>query len=346
MRDRHAAAFLALAEEAGPHLTGMEARTRLDLVEREQDNLRAALDHATGRDDPDTAMRIATAIWRFWQIRGHLHEAEARFARILAMPGAGEVSAKVHARALGAAGGIAYWRADYPAMRSSYLAAVAEAERCGDPKTIADALYDLGFAPTDQPARGFSMYAQGVEQFNQALAIYRDLGDQGGAARSAWALGLGEMYAGDYAPGRVHMTEALDLARAVGDRFYEAWSLWQIALFALIDRDLPVARARLREALDAFVAMGDRTGPMLVIFGFGLVARREERRLRYWTLRGAADRQRTETGAELLAQTIPALDWDYDEQPASLEESAAHALGLGMDRDAALTFALGEADTV
>ena len=64
------------------------------------------------------------------------------------------------------------------------------------------------------------------------------------------------------------------------------------------------------------------------------------------TLRGAADRQRTETGADLVLQTIPALDWDHDEQPASPEESAAHAAGLAMDRAAATAFALGDADRV
>lgn len=344
--DRHAASFMTFAEQAAPHLTSADARAWLDGMEREHDNLRAAIDHAVARGDAATAMRIVTAMWRFWQIRGHLHEAEARFARVLVLPGATEVSAMLRARTLGAAGGIAYWRADYPAMRASYLAAAAEAERCGDPRTIADALYDLGFAPTDEPARGFSMYAQGVEQFNRALAIYRDLGDQGGAARSAWALGLGELYAGDYGPGRTHTMEALDQARAVGDRFHEAWSLWQIALFALIDRDLPTAHVRLREALDAFVSMGDRTGPMLVIFGFALVARLEDRRLRYWALRGAADRLRTETGADLVAQTIPALGWDYDERPASPEESAAHAAGLAMDRVAATAFALRDTDAV
>ena len=76
--------MLDLAEQAAPHLSGADQRTWLDRLERDHDNLRAALDWATARPDPEVAARLAFALWRFWQQRGYLNEARARFEAMAA----------------------------------------------------------------------------------------------------------------------------------------------------------------------------------------------------------------------------------------------------------------------
>ena len=110
----HSAYFRDLAEEAEPFLTSERQATWLATLERELDNLRAVLDRADR--DPDAqdiedGLRIAGAIWRFWQQRGRLPEGRARLERMLARPEAQRRDA-VRARALGAFGSIVYWQGD------------------------------------------------------------------------------------------------------------------------------------------------------------------------------------------------------------------------------------------
>ena len=72
LRDRHLAWYLALAEEAAPHLVGAEQVTWLDRLEAEHDNLRAALRWARERGAAEEGLRLAGALGRFWLTRGYL----------------------------------------------------------------------------------------------------------------------------------------------------------------------------------------------------------------------------------------------------------------------------------
>src|SRR5439155_1623616 len=83
-----------------------------DRLAIDHDNLRAAFDWAVDTGDAEISLRLITAAWRFWQIRGHLQEATERVARALAMPGVSELPALLRAEAYAAAGSIAYWRGD------------------------------------------------------------------------------------------------------------------------------------------------------------------------------------------------------------------------------------------
>ena len=83
LRRRHAEHFLALAEEAEPNLRGRSPREWLDRLEREHDNLRAALDRLEASGESELALRLAGALWRFWYLRGHLAEGRRRLESAL-----------------------------------------------------------------------------------------------------------------------------------------------------------------------------------------------------------------------------------------------------------------------
>ena len=109
-RERHATWFLEAAERAAPLLTGVDRGEWLDQLERELDNLRTAMRWAVDRGRTELAMRLGAALWRFWQIRAHIGEGRQTMVEVLAMEG--EVDPAIRARALSAAGSLAYWQND------------------------------------------------------------------------------------------------------------------------------------------------------------------------------------------------------------------------------------------
>ncbi len=66
----HALYYLALAQEAEPHLKGPQQVLWWRRLEQEQENLRAALVWLIKQEEGELALRLSGALWRFWRIRG------------------------------------------------------------------------------------------------------------------------------------------------------------------------------------------------------------------------------------------------------------------------------------
>ena len=101
-RDVQAADYLLLAEEAEPYFMCAEQGEWLDRLEREHENLRAALSWLIERDDRETALRLGGALWRFWWMHGHLSEGRGFLESML--PASNAVAASIRAKALVGAG--------------------------------------------------------------------------------------------------------------------------------------------------------------------------------------------------------------------------------------------------
>ena len=82
LRRRHALYFLELAERAYPQLRG-NPKEWLDRLEREHDNLRAALDRLADSGETQLALTLAGALFRFWYMHGHLAEGRRRLDGLL-----------------------------------------------------------------------------------------------------------------------------------------------------------------------------------------------------------------------------------------------------------------------
>ncbi|HEY7831385.1 MAG TPA: BTAD domain-containing putative transcriptional regulator [Solirubrobacteraceae bacterium] len=70
---RHRDWYIELAESDPTPAGDLPARDRLRRLDSERDNLRAALASALA-DDPQLALRLTVALWRFWLMRGYLAE--------------------------------------------------------------------------------------------------------------------------------------------------------------------------------------------------------------------------------------------------------------------------------
>jgi predicted ATPase len=114
----HTTYYMALAEQAKPKLEGAEQGIWLERLEREHDNLRAALEWALeqGTDEQESkrraiALRLSAALEPFWEMRGYHSEARTFLERVLASS-EGE-SASLRASVLPAAAHAAYLVGDY-----------------------------------------------------------------------------------------------------------------------------------------------------------------------------------------------------------------------------------------
>src|SRR5262249_5651319 len=144
VRARHAAFFLALAEEADPRLRGSQQAKWLDCLETEHDNFRAVLEWSkTAEDGAIVGLRLSVALGRFWRIRGHLHEGRERYDAVLSRQPEGEQT-KWQAKLLIAAGNLAMDQGDYTAARCLYEKSLAIVQELGDRHGIAGSFHNLG----------------------------------------------------------------------------------------------------------------------------------------------------------------------------------------------------------
>ncbi len=339
VRQRHCAAYLELAERAAPELQGADQKRRLDAVELEHDNLRAALDVAIVAGRTEEATRLLSALWRFWQARGYLREAAVWAARVLDLAGA---TPGQRLRALEAAGGIAYWSADEDLTRSRYREAYELATASGTLADRAQAAYNYAFTffirsmvTRDDP--------QGDAMLQESLAAFRALDDPSGVARAAWALGT--MHAQGVGRTRAELVDAktyINLAQAghqaLGNRFDLAWDLHGLGLAELKLGETDSAGRRWLEALQSFMEAGDSSGIVIMLSNFAELAKVRGDLDRHATLVGAASTVAARTGVGLatMIQTTEERAGPGDIDP---DHRAALERGLAMTDAEAVAYA-------
>ena len=348
IRRRHAETYLAFAERAAPELVASDQRRWLDLLEQENDNIRAAIDWAMTSGETELALRLVTAPWRFWQMRDHLAEARDLIDAALAIPDV-EAHPAALARALGAAGGIAYWLGDYRRSSTFYRRALDIARGLDDRRLRAEAMTDAALAASDTgdistPEALAALAERGLVLLDEALGIYRDLDDRRGEAGVLWTIGTGYTYVGDLPNSARYLTEAAAAAEASGDLFHASWATYMLGGILWRTGDIPGALARTRDALEMFAGVRDRTGMMLSIVEVAWQLGQTGDLAGGLRLAGAAAAYERRHGGEYLANVRdltarpdprsaigddPALAAAWAEGEAlGLEEAVALALGL------------------
>jgi predicted ATPase/class 3 adenylate cyclase len=224
IRRKHAGHFLALAEEAEPHLRH-ESDEWLDRLETEHDNVRAALEAYEAAGEHELELRLCAAFWWFWSLRGPLAEGQPRLERAL-RHGASSSDPRAHALT-----GLADILVDLDEAAEAQRRA-EEAIRLhrsnGDAWGAAYTLLIHGVALVSQ-----RKWSEGRGSFEESLRSFEQLRDEYFVLRVrqrlAWAHeGLGEM---DRA--RQLHEENVRQARALGDAFSEARSSSVLAQYSL-----------------------------------------------------------------------------------------------------------------
>ena len=253
LRNRHAAYFLELAEEAEPELLGPEKARWLEHLEREHDNSRTALLWLEERGEVERALRLGSSLRWF---RDHFAEGHSRLLALLQMPGAQARTAE-RAKALHVLGVLACRHAEYADAAGKYAEARRYQEEAlsiyrelGDKRGTAAALNELsrtmGMA-TDDPSTWESVRPL----LEESLSIYRELGDDAhGLALTLLYTGIMDQILGNAATARAFLEEGLELFRELEDEMYPGTSMWFLARAQIDEGDHAAARAHLKEILE------------------------------------------------------------------------------------------------
>jgi predicted ATPase/DNA-binding CsgD family transcriptional regulator len=245
----HAHYYLALAEEAEPQLHGAEQARWLDRLDREQENLRAALQRSmTGGDEEvEHALRLGRVLAEFWFVRGHASDGR-RWLEWVQTERRG--STAVRAGALIQAATLAHWRDEYELAQALSSESLSVYRELGDAQGMANALFGLGNA---SQYRGD--YATARTLLEEALALFRQVGDQRGAAYALAVLAYTDL--GDFQRARAYAEEALALFRAQGDQQGILYALWRLVrCLYLSQADLATTLALAQEMLALSLEVG------------------------------------------------------------------------------------------
>ena len=121
---RHRDWYLELVDEASPaFFHGPEPVDWLRRLDREHEDIRAALEWCL--DQPGEAragLRIASGLWRYWEIRGHLTEGRGWLERMLAA--IGDDPSALRADGLTGAANLAFMQGDFRAASDFHAASL------------------------------------------------------------------------------------------------------------------------------------------------------------------------------------------------------------------------------
>jgi len=250
---RFAGVCVEIAEAAGRTLVGQEGEATLRRLDREDRNLRAAVDWALVNDELDLGLRIIGSIWRWFQQRGRLREARALLAQLLAGTSGGDV--RIRIAGLAAEGGIAYWMNDFSAARIAYEERIGLASTMGDQVLMADAHYDIGFLSM---VAGQSELLRSHEE--RAIELYKAAGREDGVIRARQALVLAVFLEGDYETARELEHQNLEGFRRTGSQFQVADSMTLLSGIEWRLGDPAAAWLRASEALRFFSGIDSASG--------------------------------------------------------------------------------------
>ena len=265
-RRAHVLYFLALAERAAPALRGPEQRAWIFRLEREHDNLRAALrwlldqlvqEGSDATAVRETALRLAGALGYFWYVRGYHTEGrrwlEEALARAPQRESEAEVESAARTSALVAAGPLLMVQAEYARARGVLKEALALAERRQDPTATAEACTYLGHATVVA-----GDVEEGTRRLQEAVRRWEALGNPHGLGEALFYLGYAADVAGDVAAAAAHYTAALGRLGDAGNAQHAGFIHSYLGMLEWKRGQLPSAVAHLQAVLQTSVTLRDR----------------------------------------------------------------------------------------
>jgi predicted ATPase/DNA-binding CsgD family transcriptional regulator len=336
---RHAEFFLALAERARPELRGPEDRKWLERLEREHDNMRAALSFALESEEAELALRMAGTLGTFWHMHSHSDEGRKWLEAALARDEKASVVVRIgalealywlahdrwdHDRAEAIAreamelsvdaeiedglasslrimsAGPAWVRGDYERGKALLEESLEISRGAGDEILIAEALLQLAAT-----AWGTGDTERGKEIYEEGVVLCREAGYTFRLPDFLFSLGFQLLLEGDYERGAALNEEAVTICREHGYKRSLNFALDNMGWATLLQGDHTRATSFYEESLTISKELGDKACASESLDGLACIAGATGEPARAARLFGAAEAMRDTLGGAVAFQHTP-----------------------------------------
>ena len=254
-RQRHARFFAGLAEAAGPQLRTPQMGQWMDRLEHELDNVRAAVRwfsfHATG-----PGLVLMSRLARFWQVRGHMREAQAWLEELLnhaGNPGNPAPSLEERARGAHVAGSLSLRLHDYTKAQGWFEESLQLYSQRGDTDNTGHVLSNLGIVALDQ-----GRYAEAERLFRESQEVSTSAGNTWSVASTTNNLGEALRLQHRLEEARACFADSAALYQQTGDISSAASAMNNMATIVRQLGDYAEARRLCEESYQVFADLGDK----------------------------------------------------------------------------------------
>jgi len=274
IRERHLAYYQELTEQAEPELRGRNQVTWLDRLEKEVDNIRAALEWALDVN-VEASLQSASALLWFWHIRSRKSEGIDWLERALSVeipePDGAPLPLKralLRGKAFNVIGSLLVMHGNPERGEAFSEKSLTIHQKLGSAgrQGIAHALWNLA-----QGSAHRENIDEAQELSEKGLALYRELNDKFGIAQCLDNLGSHRLMKGDYQQAKMIWEEDLALRKELGDKDGIAWTLTCLGELAFWQGDLEQARTLYAESQNVFREVGNQWAVSMTISGMGSI---------------------------------------------------------------------------
>jgi predicted ATPase/class 3 adenylate cyclase len=340
VRGAHADYFLELVRGTEGELEGSGQVEALALLEREHDNLRAALAWALA-NRPDRGVRLAGLLGSFWYMHTHVLEGCSWLQQALDADEGGDALAR--ARVLHWLGVLNDLRRDEDAARRLLEEAVALYAQTEERSRHTRALNSLGIV-----TRNGGDLRRARELLTECLAMRRELGEPGMISVTTCDLGIVAFDEGDLDAAESLFEESLAIDSSLGDSAGIAINTGNLGWLALTRGQVDRAAELIGQALRGFLEVGDREGLAEALEQAAALGGRRGQASQGARLAGAAAALREAVGVPWASvYDRRRIERELDAMRAELGDEAFHAAyedGRGVDAEVAAEEALARFD--
>jgi tetratricopeptide (TPR) repeat protein len=380
LQQRHAHYYIGIIlKEASFGVMSRDSTIWLDRLEREHDNIQAALEWSlTTPDGRELALSVLATLTWFWYRRGFFNEGRVWTDRLLAA--SGNESASIRAAALQMSSRMAMWRGDLKNAVARSSESLTVWQRLEDEQKVPMSLMETGVTliniGKDKEAHtllkeaevlfresgasyfhaitlvhlgnvslGLGKPDEAKDWLNRAYPIFKEIGEEWGLSFVLNNLGEVARVKGNYEQAYGYYKESEALLRATGDKGDLARLVHTLGYIAAQEGDDRRAEAQFRESLVMFRRLGNKRGIAECIAGLASLRAKQGKSQVGAQMLAAAEALMGQSGAAWWPADRVEVEKTHSLLQSALEENEfkeAWTAGQSMTLDQAITFVSNE----